>query len=272
MIRTNFSPHIFSLAALFTLGGFIINLPFYTSGLAALPGFCALSLLVLWFSTVLLNLKQKRKSVFYVSAVLTVLAALTGAFSSFFELFKFLKTVALPKTNSVIIFAALCISVLFFCMAKKSAIYKYCLFAAIICFIFIVICFWGGIKNFDFKGLALPQSFAFKLKNLLSLVLPLFVLPTFTAAQYKQAKPLFWGVATGFLAVALCFLQSIFTLHYQKDLSFPYLRAVSVISSGALFTRLDGLVYFLFFVTSLIRTTVCIKAINYVAKTNTPSE
>lgn len=270
MIKTNFSPHIFSLAALFTLGGFIINMPFYTLGLASLPVFCALSLLVLWFSTILLNWGQKAESVFYVSATLTVFAALLGVVSCFFELFQFLKTLALPKTNSVVLFVSLCISILFFCMAKKSAVYKYCLFAALICFMFIAICFLGGIKNFDFKELTFSQVFTFKSKNILSLVLPIFVLPTFTTLQNK--KPLFFGVITGFLAVALCFLQSIFTLHYQKDLTFPYLRAVSVISSGSLFTRLDGLVYFLFFVTSLVRITVCIKAIKNIVKTKFPSE
>ncbi len=264
MIKNKFSPHVFSLSALFVLGGAVISMPFYTLGLVSLLIFGVLSLLLVWFSTVLLNLGQKNKTAFYIAAVIVTAAAIFGAASAFLDFFAFLKAVALPKTNTVFLLVALGVLVVLFCINKWYAIYKYSLFTAVICGAIIIICFLGGIKNFDFKGLALPLTVSFKLKDLLKCVLPVIVLPFFTDCKKRHSKPIFLGVAVAFLSVAICLLQSVFTFHAQNDLSFPYLRAVSVISSGSLFTRLDGLVYFLFFASALVRVTVCIKTINVV--------
>ena len=261
-----YSPHIFCICVLFILGNTVITLPFYNSGIVAFLVGAVLSLVLLFISILMINWGQKYKVVFYVYAFAVCVAAIYGVITTFLDYLLFLKSIQMPKTNIYLLSIILLGIVLFFTSNSISAIYKYGLFTAIICGLIIIICFLSGIKNFDFsllKTTSLTHNFSIKY------FLPIIVLPSFTQLQKHNIKYVFSGVLTAFLVLILCFFQTTFTIGADSNTVYPYLRAVSVISSGSLFTRLDGLVYFLFFVCAVIKICVCIKSVFLICKTKT---
>ena len=207
---------------------------------------------------------QKNKFIFFIVFVFIDIVAIYSAVTAFLDYVGFLKSAQMPSASIYLLAAVLLGVVVVFVLSGASAIYKYCLLVAIIGALMIAICFVGGIKNFDFSNL--KEIFLkpdFNIKDFLRFFSSLAVIPFFISLKLKRipAKPIFWGTSTGFLVLILCLFQCVLTLNYSSDTTYPYLRAVGVISSGSLFTRLDGFIYFLFFITSLIKITVCIKTV-----------
>ena len=86
------------------------------------------------------------------------------------------------------------------------------------------------------------------------------------------------GAVTGFSILGICILNSIllFGAELSGELGFSYISAISTISIGRLFTRLDEFAYLLFFITCIIKITVCgyvtfncLKKVNTILKENT---
>ena len=254
-----YSPHIFSLCALFVLGNAVITTTVYNLSLVSI----AVSLVLLFLSGLLLKIYKKHKIVFFTFSFLLCAVAIYGAAISFTDYILFLKSAQMPRTNIYLLSALILGVTAFFCTCSISAIYKYSLFTAVICGLIIIICFLGGIKSFDFTAIK-PQST--NLASDITIFLPIVILPLFAQFKNQNLKCVFFGTATGFLALSICLFQAVLTLGDSKGVNYPYLKAVSVISSGSLFTRLDGLVYFLFFVTVLVKTVVCVKTVTLTIK------
>ena len=249
-----YSPHIFSLCALFVLGNAVITMTIYNLNLVSI----AVSLVLLLFSGLILTVFRQHKIVFLIFSFLLCTVAIYGALSSFTDYILFLKSAQMPRTNIYLLSAVMLGTLIFFCACNILTIYKYSLFTAVICGLIIAICFLGGIKSFDFTTIKLQNTnFVSSLTNFL----PIVVLPLFTQFKNQNFKSVLLGTIAGFLALILCLFQAVLTLGETRGISYPYLKSVSVISSGSLFTRLDGLVYFLFFVTALVKTVVCVKTV-----------
>lgn len=270
MKAQRYTPHIFSLCALLVFGNAAISMPFYEAG-----GFlfviisAVLSSVLIFLINLLTKWGAKNKVVFYITAAIICAAAIYGAAIAFFDYIGFLTSVQMPHTNSILPTAVLLGVVVFLALNNITVIYKYSLFVSVIGGIMIAICFVGGIKNFDFTSFKISFSeHGFNIKDFLRCFSSLAVIPFFVSSEVKNApaKPLFLGTAVGFFVLVLCLAQSIFTLGFANDISYPYLKAVSVISSGSLFTRLDGFVYFLFFITVLVKIAVCIKTVSLIIK------
>ncbi len=261
MIKPKYTPHILALGALFTLGNVIIVLPFFS--LVNLILYCVLSLILAFTISFLLSFGQKNRVVFLCVAATVCIAAIYGVITAFLDYIIFLKKEQMPQSNVLLLGIVFFIIVLFFSISRVTSIYKYSLFVFVIAVTVIMVCFMGGIKNFDYKNI--NSNFfelSFSLRQFLRFFSPLIALPFLVKCDNKSTKPLCFGIFAGFLLVIITALQIIFTLGAGSHaLSYPYLKSVSVISSGSLFTRLDGMIYFLFFVTSLIKITVCINAI-----------
>lgn len=270
MKNSHYTSHIFSLCALFVLGNAIILMPFYESGSFLSVLICAaLSLLLILLINLLIKWGEKNKSVLYVVATVISIAAIYGAATTFFDYLKFLKSIQMPQTSGILLSSALLGLIMFFTLNSTSAIFKYSLLVAIIGVIMIAICFIVGIRNFEFVGFKTNLlKFNFSIGVFLRLFSALAVVPLLVWLKFKNtsAKPLFLGTAAGFFVLCLCIVQSVFTLRVANDISYPYLKAVGVISSSSLFTRLDGLVYFVFFVTAVVKITVCVKMVYLTAK------
>ncbi len=265
MFTQKYTLHILAASVLFTLGNAIILMPAFN--LLELSLLLVLSLAAMCLVYFLLKLGQKSKVIFYIEAVLVVAAAVYGAIVTFLDYILFLKAEQIPQSQVVwlvVVFAAVCT---YFATRHISAIYKYCLFAVVLVVLIMLVCIVGGIKVFDYDnfGQGKWNSLSF-VKNYLSFFLPIIVLPLWVKPYNQSLKPLAFGVTGGFLLLGITTLQTVLTLGENFNVSYPYLKAVSVISSGSLFTRLDGLVWFLFFVSSVVKITICIKTVFEILK------
>ena len=256
----NYRPHVFALCALFTLGDLVL----YTQNIIY---FLAASVLAVFFAGQIKS-RTKSKAAFYITSGFVCVSALYGAGTAFVRLLRFLKIVLLPNTAPILVVALLSLVVIAFLFFGQKALFKYSLFVAIICGAIVMVCFIMGVKNYDFSQNNNLLHERLNIGDCLS-ALPLFVLPFYLKNETASAKTIIGGAATGSLMLGACCMQARLTMGTGK-VSFPYLKSVSVISSGSLFTRVDGLVYFLFFVTCVIKIVVCIKTIEniIVAKCN----
>lgn len=270
MTESGYRPHILALTTQFVMGNSIMMFPFYNDGnifytLILLTG---LSVVFILLAHLIIKNSANNNIAFCIISLLVGISALYGAFYSLYDYICFLSDVQLPQSNIFLIFTAMLTVLIVFTASSDSAICKYCLLAAVINVSIITILFIGGIKNFEISQ---PKSlFEFSitttvdtlkifLRHFSSLaVVSMFV---FFAKKETTTKTLFWGTTIGFVLIALCLVQVIFTLGTSAPAIYPYIKAVGVISSGSLFTRLDGLVYWLFFSLALIKSTICLKVI-----------
>ncbi len=255
-----YSAHIFAICALFVLGNTIVTIPFYKLGILSLTLTVIFLTVLLLVVELLLKAAKKNKIVFYVTSIAICVIAVFGAIDTILALVDFLKAVMLPKTNAVLLMIPILLIVFAFLASSNDAVCKFGLIVSLICGLVIAVCFIGGIKIFDFSAVKQISQSELKAGQIIMMLLPAAVLPIFAREENCNIKIAMGGTVTGVAVLCLCFCQIVFTLGGHSNVEFPYLKAVSVISSGSLFTRLDGLVYFLFYVTCLIKITVCIKA------------
>lgn len=263
MKTQNFLPHIFALCALTVF----VPLGAATSVWSVLI-LTVLSLALLFVLCKLITESAGCKTAFYIAFFISCAAAVYGAVTTFFDYINFLKLVQLPQTSAVFSATVFSLLIIIFVANQRKAIYKYSLCVAIIATFILIICFLGGIKYFDFSHFKVmlktsAATPAYYIRHLsVVAAIPLFV---FADNKKLPQNTVLGGVVVGLLSLALCTLQSVLTLG-GSNYNYPYLYAVSVISSGSLFTRLDGFVYFLFFVFAVIRITICLKIVIFAVK------
>lgn len=266
MFTQKYAIHILAASVIFTLGNAVILMPAFN--LLELCLLLILSLAAMCGVSFLLKFGQKNKAIFCVEAVFVVAVAGCGAVISFFDYIFFLKTEQTPQSRVVwlgVIFAAVCI---YFSTRHINAIYKYCLFSVVLVALIMLVCLLGGIRNFDYDNFdEIKWNSSSFVRDYLRFFWPTTVLPFGVKSYNQSVKPMVFGVTGGFLLIGIAVSQTILTLGKNFSVSHPYLKAVSVISSGSLFTRLDGLVWFFFFVSSVVKITICIKAVLEILKT-----
>lgn len=269
MEKYEFKSHIVGLLALFTMGNAAVTLPFYnsTNSLFVFLLTAVIALIFVSASVPILNFTLKRKIPRIIAAILVIAAALYGAVSAAIDYISFLNKIQMPRTSIVLITVALIVLVGCFTLCKNRAILKFCLLFAVITGAVLVLIFAVSVKMFDFGTIQLRFSFTggelfaagkifFKYFSSLFAAVAFIVLTNSKARCNVVAV----GTAAGLAGTALCLLQSVLVLGYA-GYDFPYLYAVSAFSSGLLFTRLDGLVYFLFFAVSVVKIAVCVKTV-----------
>ena len=71
------------------------------------------------------------------------------------------------------------------------------------------------------------------------------------------------GVGVGCVAFGICILNSVllFGIDFAGELAYPYSVAGSTVTFGYLFTRMDGLLYFVYLISCVIKCTVAIEII-----------
>lgn len=273
MKTNNYKPHIFSLFGLFVCGNAVITLPFYNAKnqIFVFLITAALSVLFVRIFTVIMRCCKKSKVVFWTVCLPVCLLALYGAMTTLYDYLHFVRAVQLPQTSFVWLAFFMLTLVVVFAISPNSAIYKYCLLMAVFCAAMVILLFIVGTKHFDLSQLGLilnlcnlwaatPTIF---LRYFSSLAVP--VLFVFLTDADKTIKAITFGSVFGFWAVGICLAQGVLTLG-GAEYSYPYIDAVSVISSGSLFTRLDGFVYFIFFATAITKAAVCAKTVVLIIK------
>ena len=75
-----------------------------------------------------------------------------------------------------------------------------------------------------------------------------------------KRKTLTLGLSFGFFLLGIAILLSvmIFGAELSGRLDYPFFSAVSTVTIGKLFTRMDYLAYFIYFSSALIKITICL--------------
>lgn len=274
MEKADYGRHFFCLAALFALGESVIGLPYSDSGKYSFLGFAAAitaSFVFLGISFFLLR-AQSALSFKPYSALLFSAAAvysLYGAGASFKEFLVFVDRILLPDTPRFFIAVIFAVVTAYLTLRKSSVLLK----LSVIFFIFsaagIILFFLLSVKDFSVQWLHLNRFPGLKtvLKEtapmLIRVSMPFLLVPF--AAEYfirdNGKKYVFSGAAAGLALLAMCFADCIFLFGPQLSArcEFPLASAVSTVTVGPLFTRMDGLVYCLYFDSALIKTAFCLK-------------
>ncbi len=258
MIKKKYTLHIFATGVLFTLGNTImINSQFGIIN-------SALTLIIPLLAVLLLKIGKKNKAVLVVTTISIFLFAVYGAITAGIDYVLFLTAQQMPKTNLVLLATIFLVIVIIFAARKTHAIYKYNLFVFAISVAMILLCFIGGIKNLELNFFdANLFDFSFSAK----LVLPMAILPFLNVDDNLSVKPTLYGVLAGIMLLFIAVVQSNLTLGTHFNTSYSYYHSVSVISFGSLFIRQDGFIWFVFFVTTLVRAVICTKVIFNIVRT-----
>ncbi len=119
----------------------------------------------------------------------------------------------------------------------------------------------------NFNALELTSGFKFEFLNIfLPVILLCFYQYAINGNAQKSAVTV--GVIIGAVILLVCALSVVmlFGSEFSSVLDYPYLSAVSSVSVGKLFSRLDAVLYFVFFLSSLLRIEVCIFVIKFCLK------
>lgn len=256
-----YKKHFISLCVMFILGNAVISLPFEKADKFTFLGFLIsfiISLLAYWTSFLLPN----KKEVLILSSLLCIWAV--G--DTFIDLVKFINATLLRENPKILAVLPFLICILFFCFAKQTAILKFCLISALVSVIAIVFFFGFTSPDFRLKNVII-NSFP-NIKNLYlqtmpyfkKITLPSLLLVIFAKLNGFSKKTAFSGMALGNLLLAFCVLNSVllFGSEFAGRLSFPYASAISTVTFGNLFSRLDGFAYFIYFASCLIKITVSV--------------
>ena len=282
MREHSYKSHIFAAVMIFVMGNTVITLPFckqenfllvFLLSAVFCIAFILLTIPILKYAFIY---KQSvfKKIVLFVTVTAVVTAAAYGAVSAFLDYISFVRDIQLSQTSGILITAAMLVLIVAFVICSGSAILKFCLLMAVITLAVVLLLFAVSIKMFDisylnfslnFSGVEFSASVKCFLKYFSVTVVPIaFALQT---QQRTSVSNIISSASAGLLAVVLCLLQSVFVLGgavYQY--SYPYIYAVSAFSSGSLFTRLDGLVYFMFFAVTAVKVGICVKTIVLIIK------
>lgn len=196
------------------------------------------------------------------------LYALIMAILTVRSLTQFIKITALPQTPSflpavlLVLLSVWIVKNRFSVLAKFSVLY-FAIAAACIVFLFAV-----SIPNMQLSnmmpiayhnteniGVQVLRDIGFSLGQA---VLLLFV---FQHQQKKESRKVYFiGLGLGGLMLLLCILNSllIFGEPFLEKLTYPYYSAVSVVSIGQIFTRMESLTYGVYVICSLVKLTVCL--------------
>ena len=272
-----FGWHTLSIASIFVLGSAVMNLPqkgadefnfsaFLIMGMLLIGVYCLGS-----FLTPLLL--KPRRSVMGKTIVCGFLSA-SAVYSlfcfaqSFKETVFFVLSVILPKTQHLFIVVVFGIIVVYFALKRQENVLKFALLSLVMVAAVILFFFLAAADKYDFRNI-----FIFRLPSLGELyeqikpyvknpLLPVLVLPLYFnfSLNGKNTREGVIGVAVGAVLLGLCVLMPLllFGAELAGRLDFPFSSAVSTVTVGRLFTRLDGFSYFVYFVCSLIKITVCL--------------
>ena len=169
------------------------------------------------------------------------------------------------KVVGILLFCAV---VVFFCRKTPQNILKFALLSAVFSLVAIVFFAIFLSPNYEFKNISIKQIPS--IKTALYGVTPLLrrsFLPVGLLYFYEHFASLscrksvmtkgyiIGGIA---LSVALFCPVLIFGNEFIKELRFPFNSAVTTLNFGRLFSRLDGVMYIVYFLSALLKCVVCV--------------
>lgn len=276
-----FSTHSAAITALYILGNAIIYLPVKNSDAYTFFGYIAVAVFSVLISfavipvanavfgcNILQKTKNSKKMLFLIFFFASAVYAAFCAADAFKDFLRFVSEIILPDSSYSFIIIIFLLTAVFFATRRQEDILKFAVLGFFMCFLLIVFFFFGAAHNYNPRNIfifTLPdvKNFVFQakpyFKNLLSAVL---LMPVYHSLVFKRAKKsaLISGAATGYILLGFCILSPL--LLFGTDLSgrldYPFASAVSTVTVGRIFTRMDGFSYIIYFVTSIIKITVSV--------------
>ena len=285
----SFGFHPASLTALFILGNSVIIFPqknaneysflaYIISAIAAVVIYILFSPLVrkLFLNQQGKNLKPYKKILLLILYLAVAALSLSVATETFIDFSYFGFKVILNDLTPILSFLCFFAVILFFAFKRQENFLKFCFLAFFFIAAVIVIFFLLCIKDYRIQNIfifALPSY-----KTLFSQIKDYALNPTAAVlliAVYEtgvfgkiRKKASVYGIILGFALLGLCLLNSLllFGSNLAALLDYPYASAISTVTVGRLFTRLDGFSYFVYFTSCLTKITVCVFIIRYILK------
>jgi len=263
-----FGFHTTALAAIFVLGNAVTILPDSNADEFTFLAFiiaAVLAVLIYISSEFLLKLNIKAFKILLYS-LSAIFSLFLGAFS-FKDTVNFVSAVILPQTAKPLISLVFFSVLLYFFFKAQENILKFALISFVLIGAIIVFFFLAAADKYDFQNiviLRLPKFSGFlgQIRPYIKdIVLPIPILAVYFKLQSEGEKRnhIIFGIFIGIIFAGLCILMALLTFgpSLAGRLDFPFSSAVSTVTVGRLFTRLDGFSYFVFFVSSLLKITVC---------------
>lgn len=263
-----YNKHLANLAAIFILGDAVIILPSSDSGNYPLSGFFIGVLAAILLYLISFSITNR----FIGKSLLLILAAAYAFYNAavtFIRYTDFVDKILLPETPEFLIAAVFILSAVYLATRRQEVILKLALIAVFAAVAAVCLFFLLSAKDFKAENIfnyGFP-NFSQLLKSskpyFINVALPALLIPAYSAlftGKSRVGAP-FFGLITGLTLTLLCLLESLllFGAPLAERLSFPLAAAVSTVTVGSLFTRMDGIVYCLFFLPALIKTAVCMK-------------
>lgn len=209
----------------------------------------------------------------YKKVMLTILYFVSAAIAlyymvqTFYDFSLFLSELVLKSFPVIVGFIAFLTVVVFFLLSQNEAFFKFSVIAFLFTAAVIVFFFLASLKNYRIGNIfifSLPpiKTFIPQINEYFKgLILPVWLFLCFKAVVFKEVSKsyTFWGILSGILLLGFCILNSVllFGTRFSATLDYPYASAVSTVTIGRLFTRLDGFSYFVYFAAAIVRINVC---------------
>ena len=209
-------------------------------------------------------IKIVKALVFLILAV----AALHTAADAFSDFSDFSSEVILPDTAKAVITAVFGFAVIFFALKRQEDTLKFALIGFVFTAVAAVFFFFAMSENYNVSNIYISRLPDFgEFKNavkpyFIKVTLPALLLPFYRGLVFgnKRSTACFTGTAIGYILLGLCILSPVmlFGTQLAGKLSYPYASAVSTVSVGKLFTRMDGFSYFIYFIAAITKINICI--------------
>ncbi len=222
------------------------------------------------------NAQGLKKAALYVLYIFICIAAFADSVRCGGVFIGFVDSVILPHASKFLIAVVLFLSAVMLCRGHGSVVLKFSLFAGFATAAAIVLFFalsWREFRMENISLLSLPRLSPLAKGAagfLLNVFAPCVLLYIYVGLHLGKQKRRFsvLGVIVG--AVMLCAVlvntMLLFGPELSGELEFPYASAISVITIGELFTRMDGVSYFIYFASTLVRLTVDVSIIRSILK------
>lgn len=247
------------LSFVLTLGGCVILMPYSGTGRDFSAAFSASFFLAGALFPLMRRFKNNRSC-----RCLLALLFLLSALDCFNTFCGFATKNMLNRTHYALAAAVFALAVLFALLGPESASVKFSLLSAPASAFLILLFFLLLSPRFKAENIAslscgtAGDTLVCFLRAALPSALSLSVYSQYHGRCRKGAFCGFFAGGIFSLLAALCAIM-LFGAAQAEGLSYPFSDAVSTLSVGYLFTRMDGLVYLVFFACALVRTAVLIR-------------
>ena len=267
--NSGYTKHFIALCALFILGNAVIGLPQKTADKFTFLGFL-ISFAVTFIFYFLFSFVPLCKPLLAVAFLLSFWAAA----DTFLEFIKFINDTLLRETANILIVLPFVFVAVYFAFQKSEVVLKFSLVAFFFSVLAVIFFFAFTAKDFDARNIIIKSLPSFKnlytqtLPYIKKVVLPSLLLVIYAKILQKPKKVMYFGMIAGNALLAVCLLNSIllFGSVFSGELEYPYASAISTVTFGNLFTRMDGFAYFIYFASCIIKITVCVYIIKFVIR------